>query len=69
MPPSALISPEGSSVGGERGTEERWRKRGELMESRVVSQLIGDALPCLQCLLFPSWLPDAIMKCTDIVRL
>lgn len=69
MPPSALISPGGSGVGGERGTEERWRKRGELMESRVVSQLIGDALPGLQCLLFPSWLPDAIMNCTDKVRL
>lgn len=45
------------------------QEEGELMESRVVSQLIGDALPCLQCLLVPSWLPDAIMKCTDIVRL
>lgn len=28
MPPSALISPGGSGVGGERGTEERCRKRG-----------------------------------------
>lgn len=44
-------------------------ERGELMENGVVSQLIGDALPGLQCLLFPSWLPDAIVNCSDTVRL
>lgn len=51
------------------GTEERWRKRGNWWKSRVVSQLIGDALPGLQCLPVPSWLPDAIMNCTDTVGL
>lgn len=54
---------------------EEWRSRngggreGELMENGVVSQLIGDALPGLQCLLFPSWLPDATMNFTDTIRL
>lgn len=38
------------------------------MENGVVSQLIGDALPSLQCLLFLSWLPDAAMNCTDTIR-
>jgi len=38
------------------------------MENGVVSQLIGDVLPGLQCLLFPSWLPDATMNCTDTIR-
>lgn len=33
------------------------------MENEVVSQLIGDVLRGLQCLLFASWLPDATMKC------
>lgn len=58
-------------MGGGRGTEEKsgGGREGELMENGVVSQLIGDALPGLQCLLFPSWLPDAIMNCTDTVRL
>lgn len=37
------------------------------MENRVVSQLIGDALPGLQCLLFPSWLPDATTSSTDTI--
>lgn len=69
MPPNTLISQGDSSVGGERRTEERnggGRER-ELMENGVVSQLIGDALPGLQCLLFPSWLPDATMNCTESV--
>lgn len=60
-----------SGVGGERRMGERsgGGREGELMENGVVSQLIGDALPDLQCLLFPSWLPDATMNCTDTVRL
>lgn len=71
MPPNALISLRGSSVGGGKGTEE-WSEGGrekDLMENGVVSQLIGDALCGLQCLLFPSWLPDAIVNCTDTVML
>lgn len=48
--------------GSSRGRE------GELMENGVVSQLIGDALPDSQCLLFLSWLPDAAMNCTDTIR-
>lgn len=56
-------------VGGERRGRMAKEERGELMENGVVSQLIGDALPGLQCLLFPSWLPDAIVNCSDTVRL
>lgn len=66
MPPNTFISQGDSSVGGGRGVVE---EEGELMENGVVSQLIGDALPGLQCLLFSSWLPDAIMNCTDTVSL
>lgn len=56
-------------VGEEQGSRSRGGREGELMENGVVSQLIGDALPGLQCLLFPSWLPDATMDCTDTIRL
>lgn len=71
MPPNTLISQGDSGVGGGRRMGERsgGGREGELMENGVVSQLIGDALPDLQCLLFPSWLPDATMNCTDTVRL
>lgn len=71
MPPNTLISQGDSGVGGGRRTGERrgGGREGELMENGVVSQLIGDALLDLQCLLFPSWLPDATMNCTDTVRL
>ena len=70
-PPNTLISQGDSGVGGGRRTKERsgGGREGELMENGVVSQLIGDALPGLQCLLFPSWLPDATMNCTDTIRL
>lgn len=69
-PPNTLISQGYSGVGGERRVEESSRGgRGEeLMENRVVSQLIGDALLGLQCLLFPSWLPDANTNQTDTLR-
>lgn len=56
-------------VGEEQGSRSRGGREGELMENGVVSQLIGDALAGLQCLLFPSWLPDATMHCTDTIRL
>lgn len=55
-------------VGEEQGSRSRGGREGELMENGVVSQLIGDALAGLQCLLFPSWLPDATMHCTDTIR-
>lgn len=71
MPPNTLINQGDSSVGGGRRIEESsgGGRVGELMENGVVSQLIGDALPGPRCLLFPSWLPDAIVNCTDTVKL
>lgn len=53
MPPSALISPGGSGVGGERGTEERCRKRGNWWKVGLFhSSLEMLSLACSVC-----WFP------------
>lgn len=67
MPPNILISQGGITVwvvgeGRRRAADEEGRAGGGLMENGVVSQLIEDALPGLQCLLLPSWLPDATIN-------